>query len=289
MDIRSLRYVVTLSEEMHFGRAAGRHYISAQPFGRAVAHLERELGQPLFARTSRRVWLTPAGERFLPRARAVLAQLDDLARVSQAGPAAATHLTVGVLGFGLADRWPLVLDSFANLCPDTAVVYRELDLVDQYDAVRRGDVDVGVVQHVGPVDGLVLARVFSSPQVAVVPARSTLADADRLTLRDLDGAAWLGIEATHPGYVDWAGPAAHWTRQATAVRSPAAIPAAVATTGLIGLHADAARRYFPRPDVRFVPVDGPACDVAVAVREADDRPGVTAFCEATRLVMPDPG
>ena len=44
MDIRTLRYVVTLAEELHFGRAAKRHFISAQPFGQHVQRLEREVG-----------------------------------------------------------------------------------------------------------------------------------------------------------------------------------------------------------------------------------------------------
>ena len=75
MEIQALRFVVTLAEELHFGRAAKRHFISAQPFGRHVQRLEHELGARLFERTSRRVSLTPAGERFVERAQAVLADL----------------------------------------------------------------------------------------------------------------------------------------------------------------------------------------------------------------------
>ncbi|WP_239339875.1 LysR family transcriptional regulator [Frankia sp. CiP3] len=44
MEIQALRYVVTLAEELYFGRAAGRHFISAQPFGQRVQRLEREWG-----------------------------------------------------------------------------------------------------------------------------------------------------------------------------------------------------------------------------------------------------
>ncbi|WP_433179602.1 LysR family transcriptional regulator [Actinoallomurus sp. CA-150999] len=49
MDIRSLRYAITLAEELHFGRAAQRHYISAQPFGRRIQDLERD---PTVSRSS---------------------------------------------------------------------------------------------------------------------------------------------------------------------------------------------------------------------------------------------
>ncbi|WP_433174856.1 LysR family transcriptional regulator [Actinoallomurus sp. CA-150999] len=78
MDTRSLRYAITLAEELHFGRAAQRHYIGAQPFGRHIKELERELGVRLFERTSRRVTVTPAGRRVVAEARVILAALDAL-------------------------------------------------------------------------------------------------------------------------------------------------------------------------------------------------------------------
>jgi hypothetical protein len=50
------------------------------------------------------------------------------------------------------------------------------------------------------------------------------------------------------------------------VRNPAAVPAAVATTDRVGLPLDAARRFFPDPDVRFVPIDGPRGEISIATR-----------------------
>jgi DNA-binding transcriptional LysR family regulator len=87
MDIQSLRYAVTLAEERHFGRAARRHYITAQAFGRRVHRLEGELGVRLFERTSRRVAPTAAGERFVVVAQGTLARMDELADVAPACPA----------------------------------------------------------------------------------------------------------------------------------------------------------------------------------------------------------
>jgi DNA-binding transcriptional LysR family regulator len=78
MEIWSLRYAITLAEELHFGRAARRHYIGAQPFGRHIQELERELGVRLFERTSRRVTVTSAGARVLAEARAILDAVDAL-------------------------------------------------------------------------------------------------------------------------------------------------------------------------------------------------------------------
>ena len=75
---RLLRRFVAVARELHFGRAAAGLYIAQQALSRDIACLERELGMRLFLRSSRRVALTPEGERLLPRAVELLALHDRL-------------------------------------------------------------------------------------------------------------------------------------------------------------------------------------------------------------------
>jgi DNA-binding transcriptional LysR family regulator len=277
LDIRALRYAVSLSEELHFGRAAERNFIAAQPFGRRIQALERELGQTLFDRTSRRVAVTVAGERFVSRARQVLADLDTLSRQTGDVPTRTDqHLILGVFGFGMGALTSLVLDTFREMCPRASVAFAELDYANHYDAIRRGDVDVGAVQYTGSVDGLVFDRLFSSPRVVVVPARSQWADAELLTERDLGTCAWLEVEPSSVTLSAWI-PASRSSLGGSGVRTPSAIPTAVASTGLLSLHAALAEVYFPRPDVRFVPCEGAPCEIAIATRAGDTRPLIAAF------------
>jgi DNA-binding transcriptional LysR family regulator len=76
LDLRLLRHFVAVAEELHFTRAAARLYVAQQALSRDVRRLERQLGVPLFTRTTRRVALTPDGERLLVRARELLALHD---------------------------------------------------------------------------------------------------------------------------------------------------------------------------------------------------------------------
>ena len=291
MDIQALRYAVTLAEELHFRKAAERHYIAPQAFGRRVHALERELGSRLFDRTSRRVTLTPEGERLVAYAVDLLARVDALGEQTRAAPGGDgtdAAVRVGVLGFGAADRWHELRALVTDQLPGTDLVHVELDWDSQYDAVRRGDVDVAVVHDVGPVDGLRMDLVLRAGRVAVVPASSPLADAERLELADLDGLPWVRPVGRHPGLRAWAGPAAADTaRHSPTVRTPAAIPAAVATSGMLGMHGEPARHFYGRPDVAFVPLGGGGCEVSIATR-ADDRSRVAeAFRHAAAVVRCD--
>jgi DNA-binding transcriptional LysR family regulator len=76
LDLRLLRHFVAVAEELHFTRAAARLYLAQQALSRDIDRLERQLGVRLFTRSTRRVALTPEGERLLVRARELLALHD---------------------------------------------------------------------------------------------------------------------------------------------------------------------------------------------------------------------
>ncbi|MEV0647002.1 LysR family transcriptional regulator [Phytomonospora sp. NPDC050363] len=97
LDVRSLRYFVTVAEDLHFSRAAARLYVAQQALSRDIARLEERLGSKLFERTTRRVSLTPAGEWLLGRARRLLALHDEILR----GDTTGTPLFVDVAARGM--------------------------------------------------------------------------------------------------------------------------------------------------------------------------------------------
>jgi DNA-binding transcriptional LysR family regulator len=87
LDLRRLSYFVAVADALSFSRAAADIGVSQQAMSSQIRRLEDEVGQPLFFRTTRQVELSPAGQAFLPRARAVLRSVGEaLAAVREVGP-----------------------------------------------------------------------------------------------------------------------------------------------------------------------------------------------------------
>jgi DNA-binding transcriptional LysR family regulator len=147
MELRHLRYFVTLAEELHFGRAAQRLHIQQPPLSRQIQLLEAELGFPLFERSRRRVELTPAGHALLGRARQVFDALDAAihdARSASEGESG--RLVVGYPSSLAYSGLTELLRAFRTRFPAVELSLRELSPGEQIDALKAGGLDVGFVR-----------------------------------------------------------------------------------------------------------------------------------------------
>jgi LysR family transcriptional activator of glutamate synthase operon len=98
MDLRQLRYLVALAEELNFTRAAASEHIAQPALSQQIRRLEEEVGVGLVERTTRRVALTEAGELLVVRARRILAELEAAGDEMQALRGVDVgHVTIGAI------------------------------------------------------------------------------------------------------------------------------------------------------------------------------------------------
>jgi len=147
MELRHLRYFVTLAEELHFGRAAQRLHIQQPPLSRQIQLLEAELGFPLFERSRRRVELTPAGNALLGRVRQVFEALDAAVHDARsASEGESGRLIVGYPSSLAYSGLTELLRAFRTRYPGVELSLRELSPGEQIDALKAGGLDVGFVR-----------------------------------------------------------------------------------------------------------------------------------------------
>lgn len=187
LDLRKLRYFLTVAEELHFGRAALRLHLAQPPLTRHISALEAELGFKLFDRTSRTVTLTAQGRSFLPYARGVLEQVE-LAQVIAGKLAAGTagQLALGyVSSIALSDLFSQSIQAFAQRFPDVQLTLVECASGSLGAQVADGRLDIGLSRLLPQNDAVQTLSLGEEPLVAAVSSDSPLACQADISLAQL--------------------------------------------------------------------------------------------------------
>src|SRR5215216_7210819 len=126
MELRQLRYLVTLADEQHFTRAAALLHIAQPALSQQIRRLEDELGIALVDRTTRHVSLTAAGERLVARARRALAEVEAAtAELSELSGIRTGRVVIGAMRSTGPFDLSALLAAFHALHPGVELVVRE--------------------------------------------------------------------------------------------------------------------------------------------------------------------
>jgi DNA-binding transcriptional LysR family regulator len=203
-ELRHLRYVVAVAEELNFTRAAAREGVSQQVLSAQIRQLEEELGVRLFDRSTREVRVTDAGAEMAERGRALLSEVERLWEdVRRRGTGQA-----GVLRFGFGrsaafDTAPRLVAAMAQAHPDVRVEVSELPSPDMPQALRDGRIDVAVARWTDDTAGLFVQELGRHAMGIVLRADDPLADRAELELGELADRAFLLHErAALPAHYD---------------------------------------------------------------------------------------
>jgi DNA-binding transcriptional LysR family regulator len=196
VELREMRAFVAVVEEGSLSAAARRLHVSQPALSQTMAALERELGMSLLVRSRTGVQATEAGMTLLIEARAVLARYD------QALAALARHTVSGgsVLRIGIPLELPtdLLTRPLADLAaayPGTRVQARHLSTATQFEALRAGELDLGLVRE-HPIGADLDAMLVIEEQLGVLLAAgqaAKVAGPDGVRLDALAGLDWVGF------------------------------------------------------------------------------------------------
>ncbi|MCH4591946.1 LysR substrate-binding domain-containing protein [Achromobacter xylosoxidans] len=194
MDVKSMRMFLALAEELHYGRAAARLFISQPPLTKAIQQLEERLGVTLFDRNKRSVKLTVAGTALVQEARRLLAQTElSIRTVQRAERGDAGRLRIGFVAAVLfMDIREVVLGLERDL-PGLESVWEEMGSWEQLQALEQNRIDIGfaqVSQGVGDMRSIPVGRVGL---VIALDEGHRLARSRRVKLQELAEDAFVAI------------------------------------------------------------------------------------------------
>lgn len=188
MDKNSLSAFIAVAEARSFSKAAQQLLITQSAVSKRIAQLESGLEQQLFDRIGRRITLTEAGSALLPRARAILAAIDDAGRAM----GNLSGKVQGVLSLAASHhislhRLPPVLRAYVETFPDVQLNLRFQESEAAYEAVLQGELELAIITlSPHPDPALCAQRVWTDRLQYVVAKDHPLASTPEINLQALN-------------------------------------------------------------------------------------------------------
>jgi len=198
-DLRALRTFLVVAEERHFGRAAERLNLAQPAVSQQIKRLEKDLGAPVFTRTTRTVELTDVGLHLLARGRTILLDVERTeAEVQQIRRGRAGRIAIGFVGTATYDVLPRVSRRLRAELPGIELeLHGEQLSPTLLEMLAERRVDLAVVRNPEPGNDFDAVHLRTEPLIAALPADLAGRTQHAVALKDLRERTFV----THPsGY-----------------------------------------------------------------------------------------
>lgn len=288
-ELRHLIYFREVAETLHFRKAAESLAIAQPALSRQIAQLETRLGAALFLRSRRKVELTAAGRALRERIEPILRNLAAIPVELHALTEGETgHVRVGFTGLAMATVLPEILREFHRRFPRIRVELNESPTSSQLAALQAGEVACGFFHPDATVPGLKTRELLRERNGVLLPVEHPLAQQPEVRLKALAGTPFVLFPRSHnPGFYDQI--LAAFTKAGTIPRIAEEVWPRSNAIGLVraGLGATfmcpSEARQLP-PEVRFVPLSGPAPESRLVVgwrAQPKEDPALLSFLDVT--------
>lgn len=288
IELRHLRYFVTVADELSFTRAAQRLHISQPPLSQQVQDLEAMLKTKLLVRTSRRVELTTAGEALQVRARSILEQVDAAAlEAASIGRGEQGRILIGATGSILSGGLADMLAAYRHEYPDVTTTLFEQAPRLQMRALAERNTDISFIRLRPDSEEFASELAWREDVVVAMSAIHRLAGRKRIALRDLRDEEYVALAPESSEFAasirDCCVAAGFLPRVAHEVVDAQSITGLLAAGFGVALVPSSIAR-FTTGQIRFksLGASAPAADVFMVMRKDDQSAVLRAFVAFAR-------
>lgn len=198
MELRHLRYFITVAEELNFSKAAQRLFTAQPSLSQQIKDLEGKLGFSLFHRTKRKVELTHEGYLFLPSAQAILNQVEHMvSKTRLAAKEERNLLRIGFVPVAESKVFPHILPILRFENPDLKIFLQSMCAHQQKNALEEGEIDIALVRENIESPSIESKLILREKMVFLMPHSHALSKVEKLTAKALEGASLIIPDENH--------------------------------------------------------------------------------------------
>lgn len=198
MNLSELRYIVSLAQERHFGKAAAACHVSQPTLSVAVKKLEAELGVPLFERGTKTVRVTQVGEKVVEQAQQALEAVESVRQVAESDSDQLSRpLRIGAIFTVGPYLFPDLIGQLRKLAPQMSLFVEENYTAVLSEKLKQGELDVIVISLPFSEPNILTLPVYEEPFMVLLPTDHRLCAKRSLRPEALEGETILMLGAGH--------------------------------------------------------------------------------------------
>lgn len=188
MELRHLRYFITVAEELNFSKAALKLFTAQPSLSQQIKDLEEDVGVKLLHRTKRKVELTDEGAVFLEQARLTIAQAEKaVAMARQISKAKQQSLRIGFVPVAEIKIFPYVLPILRVQNPDLNIELFNLNNTEQMKALKKGELDIAFTRENIESNEIHSQFILKESLIFLLPEDHPLTKYERIPVQALNG------------------------------------------------------------------------------------------------------
>lgn len=293
LERSEIKAFLALSRHCHFGRAAEECGVSQPRISQLIRLVEAKVGGSLFNRTSRQVTLTVLGQQLYASLEPAWQRLEEVFQQAQNTARGVTGvLRLGFMGSGANELMAPLLTRFKERYPDCDIALVETSFSDPLGPLRRGEVDVTLTRlPVREADLTVGPVMISEGFILAVGLQHRLAGCAEVSVEALQSETMFAIAGDAPDYwwdhhVPQKTPSGALISRGARVGSFQELLTLVAAGKGVSTMAASVAVYYPRPDIKYIPVtDGGPNEVALVWRSGEQLSRIKALASVARSLL----
>ncbi|WP_342431290.1 LysR family transcriptional regulator [Neobacillus sp. FSL H8-0543] len=293
MDIRPLRYFISVAEHLNFTEASKELFVAQPAVSQQIAQLEKKLGVKLFHRDKHSVRLTNAGTVFLKNAKEIIEKIDEsIVNAQQAEEGFIGTLNIGILNIPVRDFLPLLIRKFRQKYPRVNIRLNYHHLGRIIEKLKADELDIAFtlspgMQNIGGIESKTL---WSQPHSIILHQDHPLANRTSINIAELADEPFVMVDRQEapPGFdLLLAACGNHGFSPnivSTAARIEAVLMMVDSDIGIAIL--PKYLQFFAPPSLRFIDIEGDnlSIDVITSWKKINNNPTLSLFIEELEVL-----